>query len=70
MAKKLGIKIYFDDQTGEITKIDCTNRFKDEGPLFRLDVLKDTITALETIYNYEKEQYFGKYSDFNEIGEA
>ena len=70
MAKKIALRIYFDDQTGEVEKIDCTKRFEEEGPLFRMDVIKDTIEVLETIYNYEKDQYFGKYNDFGEIGEA
>ena len=68
MAKKIALKVYFDDQTGEIDKIDCTKRFEDEGPLFRMDVIKDTITALESIYQYERSKFFT--NDFNEIGEA
>tara|TARA_Y100000310_G_scaffold136433_1_gene135302 strand:- start:2538 stop:2741 length:204 start_codon:yes stop_codon:yes gene_type:complete len=67
MAKKIALKVYFDDQTGEIEKIDCTKRFEDEGPLFRMDVIKDTILALESIYEYEKSKMF---SEFNDIGEA
>ena len=68
MAKKIALKVYFDDQTGEIDKIDCTKRFEDEGPLFRMDVIKDTIELLESIYQYERSQFFT--NDFNEIGEA
>ena len=67
MAKKVAIKVYFDDQTGEIDKIDCTKRFEEEGPLFRMDVIKDTIIALEEIYQYERSKFF---MDFNERGEA
>ena len=67
MAKKIALKVYFDDQTGEIEKIDCTKRFENEGPLFRMDVIKDTIVALENIYQYEKSRFFNK---FNEMGEA
>ena len=67
MAKKIALKVYFDDQTGEIEKIDCTKRFEDEGPLFRLDVIKDTIEALESIYRLER---FKMFSDFNDVGEA
>ena len=68
MAKKIAMKVYFDDQTGEIDKIDCTQRFEDEGPLFRLDVIKDTIEVLETIYEYERKKFFK--NDYNETGEA
>ena len=68
MAKKIALKVYFDDQTGEIDKIDCTKRFEDEGPLFRMDVIKDTIIALENIYQYERSKFFT--NDFNEVGEA
>ena len=67
MAKKIALKVYFDDQTGEIEKIDCTKRFEDEGPLFRMDVIKDTITALQSIYQYERARMF---SEFNDVGEA
>ena len=67
MAKKIALKLYFDDQTGEIDKIDCTKRFEDEGPLFRMDVIKDTIIALESIYQYERSLFF---MDFTERGEA
>ena len=68
MAKKIALKVYFYYQTGEIEKIDCTKRFEDEGPLFRMDVIKDTIIALESIYQYERSKFFT--NDFNEIGEA
>ena len=67
MAKKVALKVYFDDQTGEIDKIDCTKRFEEEGPLFRLDVIQDTIIALENIYKNERAKIF---SDFNDVGEA
>jgi len=58
MAKKIAITIYYDEHTGEVSKIDCTNRFAEEGPLFRMDVLKDSITALKSIYDFEKEEFF------------
>ena len=58
MAKKIAMKIYYDEFTGEINKIDCTKRFAEEGSLFKLDILKDSIEVLETIYKYEKEQLF------------
>ena len=44
-----------------------TKRFEDEGPLFRLDVIKDTIIALESIYQYERSKMF---SEYNDVGEA
>ena len=68
MAKKIALRIYFDDQTGEVEKIDCTKRFEEEGPLFRMDVIKDTIEVLETIYEYERKKFFT--NDYNEVGEA
>ena len=68
MAKKIAIKVYFDEKTGEVDKVDCTKRFEDEGPLFRLDVIKDAIIALEGIYEYERSMLFT--NNFNEIGEA
>ena len=67
MAKKIAIKVYFDDQTGEVDEVVSTKRFEDEGPLFRMDVIKDTIIALENIYQYERSRFF---MDFNERGEA
>ena len=68
MAKKIALRIYFDDQTGEVEKIDCTKRFEEEGPLFRMDAIKDTIEVLETIYEYERKKFFT--NDYNEVGEA
>ncbi len=67
MAKKIAMKVYFDENTGEIDRIDCTKRFEHEGPLFRIDVIKDTIIALESIYQYERSKFF---HEFNDIGEA
>ena len=67
MAKKIALTVYFDEHTGEIDKIDCTKRFSEEGPLFRIDVIKDTIIALENIYQFERTQFF---NEFNEIGET
>ena len=67
MAKKLALRVYFDDETGEIDEIASTKRFEDEGPLFRIDVIKDTIIALENIYQYERSKFF---MEFGERGEA
>jgi len=67
MAKKIALRVYFDDQTGEVDEVASTKRFEDEGPLFRMDVIKDTIIALENIYQYERSRFF---MDFNERGEA
>jgi len=67
MAKKIALKVYFDEKTGEVDEIASTKRFEDEGPLFRMDVIKDTIIALEDIYQYERSRFF---MEFGERGEA
>ena len=67
MAKKVALTIYFDENTGEVDKIKTTKRFSDEGCLFRIDVLKDSIIALQNIYQYERSKFF---MEFNNIGEA
>ena len=67
MAKKIALTVFFDDQTGEVDEVVSTKRFEDEGPLFRMDVIKDTIIALENIYQYERSRFF---MEFNERGEA
>ena len=67
MAKRIALRIYFDEHTGEVEEVDCTKRFESEGPLFRIDVLKDAIIALENIYQYERSQFF---MEFSERGEA
>tara|TARA_Y100000310_G_C20616422_1_gene780881 strand:- start:1005 stop:1208 length:204 start_codon:yes stop_codon:yes gene_type:complete len=67
VAKKVALTIYFDELTGEVDEIKSTKRFSDEGALFRIDVLKDSITALKNIYQYERSQFF---LEFNEIGES
>ncbi len=66
MAKKIAMTVYFDEHTGEVEKIDCTKRFAEEGPLFRIDVIKDTIIALENIYQYERTQFFMEFDDIAE----
>ena len=63
----MALTIYFDELTGEVDEIKSTKRFSDEGALFRIDVLKDSITALKNIYQYERSQFF---LEFNEIGES
>jgi hypothetical protein len=67
MAKKIALRVYFDEETGEVDEINSTKRFEDEGALFRMDVIKDTIIALESIYQYERSKFF---MDFGERGEA
>tara|TARA_Y100000310_G_scaffold306027_1_gene346801 strand:- start:474 stop:677 length:204 start_codon:yes stop_codon:yes gene_type:complete len=66
VAKKIAMTVYFDEHTGEVEKIDCTKRFAEEGPLFRIDVIKDTIIALENIYQYERTQFFMEFDDIAE----
>ena len=61
------MRIYFDENTGEVDQIDCTKRFENEGTLFKIDVIKDAITALTNIYQYERSRFF---NEFNDIGEA
>ena len=72
MAKKIALRIYFDEHTGEVERVDCTKRFENEGPLFRIDVLRDAIIALEHIYEYEKEMFFEELgqSSNKQIAEA
>ena len=67
MSKKIALRVYFDEETGEVDEIKSTRRFEDEGPLFRMDVIKDTIIALEDIYQYERSKFF---AEFGERGEA
>ncbi len=65
--KKIALKVYFDEETGDADVLEFTKRFEEEGPLFRLDVIKDIIESLKYIYNYEHDKFFNKYRD---IGEA
>ena len=67
MAKKIALTVYFDEKTGEVDEVVSTKRFEEEGPLFRMDVIKDTMIALENIYQYERSKFF---MEFNERGEA
>ena len=56
--KKVAIRISYDELTGEVLTVDCSKRFLEEGSLFRLDVIKDSIEALEFIYEIERDKYF------------
>ena len=67
MAKKVALTVYFDEHTGEVEEIVSTKRFSEEGALFRIDVIKETIETLEKIYQYERSAYFNEY---NQIGET
>ena len=49
MAKKLSIKIYYDELTGEVDKVDYTKRFELEPRLFRMDVLKSALVSLDIL---------------------
>ena len=59
--------IYFDENSGEVDQIECTKRFEHEGTLFKIDVIKDAIEALTSIYQYERSRIF---NEFNDVGEA
>ena len=63
MANKIAIKIYYDELTGEIEKIDCTKRFAAEGRLFRMDVLKDAMESLDAIYEFEKSNFLDELTN-------
>ena len=67
MAIKQAIKIYIDEDTGKIDKVDCTKRLAEQGPLFRMNVIKDAICALEQIVEFEHDHYLSK---FDQIGES
>jgi hypothetical protein len=67
MAKKIAIKIYYNERDGEVEGVGFTKRFDEEGVLFQLDVLGDAIEGLKKIYNYKKGKFF---SNLNDIGEA
>lgn len=56
MAKKLSIKIYYDELTGEVDKVDYTKRFELEPRLFRMDVLKSALVSLDILYDFELEK--------------
>ena len=67
MAIKQAIKIFIDEDTGKIDKVDCNKRLAEQGPLFRMKVVKDAIIALEQIDEFEDEFYLSK---FDQIGES
>ena len=60
MAKKIAIKIYYDEITGEVNKVDCTKRFEEEGVLFRLEVLKESLTKKITPIDWKEEDMVAK----------
>tara|TARA_R100000234_G_C4979291_1_gene169994 strand:- start:864 stop:1070 length:207 start_codon:yes stop_codon:yes gene_type:complete len=61
MGKKIiAMKIIVDADSGEVDGVETTKRFAEEGALFRMDVIKDTIIALDNIYDYEKNKFFNE----------
>ena len=71
MARKLlGLKVYYDEKTGEIVSIEPTKRFEAEGKLFQIDVLQDASIVAEKIYQYEKDLFFEEFDQNQIIGES
>ncbi len=54
--KKLAIKIYYDDLTGDIECPEYSKRLDHEGRLFKMDILRNSILALEILFDYEFKQ--------------
>ena len=71
MARKLlGLKVYYDEKTGDIVTIEPTKRFDTEGKLFKIDVLQDASILLEKIYQYERDAFFKEFDQNHIIGES
>ena len=71
MAKKiLGLKIYYDEATGDVVSIEPTKRFEAEGKLFQIDVLQDASILAEKIYQYERDLFFEEFDQNSIIGES
>tara|TARA_Y100000310_G_scaffold174748_1_gene174889 strand:- start:380 stop:673 length:294 start_codon:yes stop_codon:yes gene_type:complete len=49
-SHKIAIKLYYDQESGEIGKIVESDQFKVENTLMRADVLQDMIFALQDRY--------------------
>ena len=43
--------VYYDDENGEMTRVDWTPGFQNEGVLLRADVLKDARNAIGAAYD-------------------
>tara|TARA_Y100000593_G_scaffold95130_1_gene200439 strand:- start:13091 stop:13300 length:210 start_codon:yes stop_codon:yes gene_type:complete len=63
---KLALKIYFNEMTGEVTRIETSKRFDLEGDLFKLDVLQESCLALHALYELEKGLFFGNPTQYGE----
>ena len=70
MAKKLAFKVYYDENSGEISDIKPTKRFEAEGHLFKIDVLLDASILIEKIYKYERDVFFKEFDQNHIIGES
>ena len=57
MAKILALKIYIDDESGEVIGVQGSKRFEEEGRLFKIDVLKDAELTMEILYKYELDEF-------------
>ena len=57
MAKKLGIKIYYDENSGEIIEIKRSRRMEQEGVLFQIKLMEESINVLQLIHDYELQEY-------------
>ena len=71
MARKLlGLKVYYDEKTGDIVAIEPTKRFDTEGKLFQIDVIQDASILAEKIYQYERDLLFEEFDQNPIIGES
>jgi hypothetical protein len=55
---KRAFTVYYDDFTGELSKIDYSEVFTDESNLMQADVLKDAVEELDSM----REENFNKFA--------
>tara|TARA_Y100001963_G_C6578224_1_gene352116 strand:+ start:58 stop:276 length:219 start_codon:yes stop_codon:yes gene_type:complete len=56
--RKIAFTIFVDELTGDVDEVEVTKRLNEQGPLYKLDVIKNSILALDAIYKFEKYKFF------------
>ena len=64
---KRAITLYYDDDSGELARVKIHKNFQKADLLMKVDVLQDSIGALENMYNNSSNTYFNSLPTFTDV---
>lgn len=66
MKKRLAFKVYYDDETGEISEIKSSKAMELEGKLLQIHILQETSKVFKIVHDYEAREH----KNINKIARA